>query len=498
MKKFIMLTSAILLFTYIFPTIGYAKGNDIQEQIIYSILVDRFNNGDHAFSEEVRLDDPYAFHGGDLKGIQLKLDDLKDLGFTTISLSPIMENATDGYHGYWVEDFYSVEEQFGTIEDLKALVREAHKRDMKVMIELVNNYVASTNPIVTDTAKSDWIVSNKRVDSTNEPWLDSVIVLNQSNPEVQNMLIDVAKYWLHETDIDGFTLHAADQSNSVFLERLTNELKTEKQDLYIVANVLSDKTPDALLQIPSIDVVENPELSKKIVEVLSHVDSPVSDIFHTWQELGNRNGLIYVDNKVMDRFAQVAGMNGRDDVNTWQLALAYMLTSPGVTSIFQGSEIPMYGVGLEETEKLVDFNSGDPDLKEVYSKILSLRTNFPALQYGDTELVGSDHGMLVFKRTYKDETMYIAINNDSVLRSVSITDLDSNLQLRGLLGDDIVRQLDNGEYKIGLKRESVDVYIVEENTGINWAFIAPIAIVLVLFLVAVIYLGWKQRKQEND
>jgi cyclomaltodextrinase / maltogenic alpha-amylase / neopullulanase len=498
MKKFIMVTVAILLFTYTFPANGTAEDSDIQEQTIYSILVDRFNNGDQAFSEEVRLDDPYAFHGGDIKGIQLKLDELKDLGFTTISLSPIMENATDGYHGYWIEDYYTVEEQFGTMDDLKKLVKEAHKRDMKVMLELVNNYVANSNPIVTDATKSDWILPNEKADATNEPWLNQVVVLNQSNPEVQNMLIDVAKYWLEETDVDGFTLHAADQSDSGFLEKLTSELKKEKEDLYLVADVLSNKAPDTLLQIHTIDVVENPELSNKIIEVLSHVDYPVSDIFQTWEKVGNEDGLIYVDNKVLDRFAQVAGENGRDDVNTWQLALTYLLTSPGVSSIFQGSEIPMYGAGIEETEKLVDFNSGDPDLKEVYSKILSLRTNFPALQYGDFELVESDHGMSVFKRSYQDQTMYIAINNDSVLRSVSIKELDSDLQLRGLLGDDLVRQLDNGDYKISLKRESVDVYIIEENSGINWVFVAPIVIVLVLFLTAVIYLGRKQKKRENN
>jgi cyclomaltodextrinase / maltogenic alpha-amylase / neopullulanase len=493
MKRITSLLLAILLFISTYPAVSFAKENPIQEEIIYNILVDRFNNGEQAFSEQVRLDDPYAYHGGDLKGITLKLDDLKELGFTTISLSPIMENATDGYHGYWIEDFYSVEEQFGDMKALQALVQEAHERDMKVILELVTNYVSDSHPIVSEPDKQDWIIQDSEINVTNEPWLENVLVLNQENSEVQEMLIDVAKFWLNEGNVDGFVLHAADQSSIDFVQSLTSELKAEKPEIYLIADILSEEVPKDLLDIPSIDVVENPMLSQEIVDVLAKADTPVEHIYEKWEELGGHSGLIYLDNKTKDRFTQLAVENRRDDVNTWNIALVYLLATPGVPSIFQGSNIPMYGSGIEQVQQLVNFNSGDQELEEVFSKVLALRTKFPVLQYGDFELVGSDQGMSLFKRSYQDETMYVAINNDSESRRVNITDLEPDLQLRGLLGDDLVRETENGEYKVGLARESADVYIIEENSGLNWMFITPIVVVLVLFIGAVVYLSRKQK-----
>ncbi|WP_010093648.1 alpha-amylase family glycosyl hydrolase [Ornithinibacillus scapharcae] len=497
MKKLTLILIAVLILLHTYPAVSFAQNSSIQEEIFYDILVDRFNNGNQAFSEQVRVDDPLAYHGGDLEGIKLKLDDLKELGFTAISLSPIMENSENGYHGYWVEDFYTVEEQFGTMEDLQLLVQEAHKRDMKVVLELVVNYVSNTNPIVSDPEKKDWIIEDSSVETYDEPWLENVSILNQENTEVQEMLIDMAKYWLEEGNLDGLKIHAADQASPEFLTTLTREIKEEKSEVYVIADTLSNEAPKELFNIDTIDIVENSILSQTIVDVLAEVDKPISEIYEKWDEIENKNGLIYLDNKTMDRFTQVAAINKRDDVNTWMLGLTYLLTTPGVPSVFQGSDVPMYGSGIEQVHQLVNFNSGDPELEEVFSKALALRTQFPALQYGDFELVGSDEGMSVFKRSYEDQTVYIAINNDSVSRTVSLMDIEPGIQLRGLLGDNLARQLDNGEYRIGLARETADVYIIEEDSGVNWGFVAPIIIVLLLFIVGVVYLTRKQKKTRS-
>src|SRR5699024_1896064 len=142
---------------------------------------------------------------------------------------------------------------------------------------------------------------------------------------------------------------------------------------------------------------------------------------------------------------------------------------------------------------MVDFNIADPDLKEFFTRISSLRSEFLPLAYGDYELIGSDHGMSVFKRSYKGESVYVAINNDSESRSLSITDVGEDKQLRDLLGDNLVRQGDNGEFKNSIPRESAEVYIIEENKGINWFFIAAIIGIFLLFILVVIYLSMKEK-----
>lgn len=496
MKK-VMLLIMIPFLLYTAPVLAEENGS-LQEEIIYDILVDRFHNGDATLSEQADINDPYAYHGGDLQGITSKLDRIKQLGFTTIALSPIMENAISGYHGYWIEDFYSIEDQFGTTSDLNDLIEEAHGRGIKVILELPINYIASTHPLLDDPSKEDWFKQNQLETTDSTTWLDHVVVMNQDNEEVQAYLIDVAKYWMTETDIDGFKLHAADQSSPLFLEKLTATIKENNPDFYILANMLTDQNIEDIRAIPHVDGIENPSMLQKMNEVFTLVDQPVSVLLDETEENGEDRDLLLVDNKNTARFSNNFADEGRNALTTWKLALTYMYTTPGIPMIYQGSELPMYGPGFPHNQSLVLFNSTDPDLEEFFERISSLRSEFPVLQYGDMEVVGTNEGLSVFKRTYENETMYIAINNDSVSRAISVDNIDSDLQLRGLLGDNTVRENSDGEFKIGIERESTEVYMIEENTGINFWFIGFVAGVFIIFAIAIAYLSHKQKKREAN
>ncbi|MBP1969015.1 alpha-amylase [Virgibacillus natechei] len=496
MKRMAFMLIIIGFFLYNVTSIDSSAQEDrqLEEEIIYNIVVDRFNNGDFERNEQVRIDDPYAYHGGDLQGIINRLDDIQELGVTTISLSPIMENALDGYHGYWIEDFYSVEEQFGEMEDFHELIDEAHKRDMKVVMEFVTNYVGSSHSIVDDPEREDWIQEGNDVTAD---WADNVAVLNQDNPEVEAFLMDVARFWMEETDIDGFELHAVDQSSFSFLESFTAQIKEIDENFYLLGDILdTDQASEQLKEITEIDMIENQDLFESMTEVFAEEGNPVSAIYETWEESGSYSDLLYVDSKDTKRFSQMFAENGRNDLTTWSLALTYMYTTPGVPVIFQGSEMPMYGTDTAEVQQLVQFNAGSDELNEFHSRISSLRTQFPALKYGDFEQVGTSGAMSVFKRTYEDEEIYIAINNDTVLQAVSVSDIESGTRLRGHLGDNIVLEEDNGEHKIGLDRETAEVFVVETDTGLNWMFIGFIGVVFLLFIGGVIYLTRKQKRSE--
>ena len=494
-KVMIILMIPFLLITT--PVFAQENGS-LKEEIIYDILVDRFNNGDPTLSEQVDIHDPYAYHGGDLQGITMKLDRIKQLGFTTITLSPIMENAPSGYHGYWVEDFYSIEEQFGTTADLNKLIEEAHGRGIKVILELPINYVASTHPFVEDPSKEDWFKQTDFETTESTTWLDHVAVLNQDHEEVGKYLIDVAEYWMSETEIDGYKLHAADQSSPQFLEELTKKIKEIDPDFFILANTLTDQNIDILRNIPHFDGIENQAMLKKMNEVFTLVDQPISILLDELMESGEDRDILFVDSRNTARFSNNFADEGRNALTTWKLALTYMYTMPGIPMIYQGSELPMYGPGFPANQSLVLFNSTDPDLEEFFERISSLRSEFPVMHYGDLELVGTNEGLSVYKRTYENETMYIAINNDSVSRAISVDDIDSDLQLRGLLGDNTVRENNNGEFKIGIERESTEVYIIEENTVFNFWFIGPVVGIFIIFVVMVIYLSRKQKLREQQ
>jgi alpha-amylase len=485
----------LLILTPVLPAAEAANGEmQVQDEIIYNILVDRYNNGDYERDDQVDINNPQAYHGGDLQGIIDKLDEYQELGYTAISLSPIMANAPDGYHGYWIEDFYEVEEQFGEMDDLRTLVEEAHDRGIKVILELVTNYIASSHPIAEDPERQGWV--NGEMELTTD-WSENVEVLNQENPEVEEYLIDAAAFWMEETDIDGFKLHAADQSDPSFLENFTSEIKSNNDHFYLLADVLDPDAEIAHLQEnPALDAVDNYDMLKTITDVFSQAGNPVSDIYEAYEEYGTEKDILFVDDLYTERFTQLFGENGRHPLTIWSLALTYMYTSPGVPSILQGSEIPMGGSDIEETRSLVPFNSADTDLTEFHNRISSLRMQFPSFTHGDFELAGTSGAMSIFKRTLENEELYIAINNDVETQVVTLDDINEGMQLRGFIEDHTVRSNNEGEYQVGLARESVEVFTVQPDAGLNWSFIFFVAGIFLLFITAIIILTRKQKRRE--
>ncbi|MGP4106642.1 alpha-amylase family glycosyl hydrolase [Virgibacillus sp. L01] len=495
--KHLLVTLIIISFSLGITTPAEAAEKEtIHSEIIYNLLVDRFNNGDPSAGEQVNLDDPLAYHGGDLQGVTAKLGSLKESGYTTIVLSPIMENAPGGYHGYWIEDFYKVDDQFGTMEELKELVKEAHELDMKVVMEFVTNYVSSTHSMTEDPSKSGWLKENNNVQSYQ--WLDKTAVLDQSNPEVQEFLIDAADYWIEEANIDGYKFHAADYTNKSFLKELTAHINEQNPNFYMLGDILNveDYTGN-IKEDTQIDMVENHSLYQPMTETFANAGEPVSPLYDAWVDSGKSENLTYLDNKYTERFTQKLLKNGRNPLTTWKLALTYLYTAPGTPMIYQGSEIPMSGGEFPDSQQMVQFNSGNEDLKKFINRIAALRSQFPVLQKGDYELLDSSGAMSLMKRSYQGETVYIAINNDTESQAISIDGIDSNIQLKGLLGDNLVRENEKGEFKIGLARETAEVYIEQNNTGLNWTFIGTVIGIFLLFVLGVILLSSKQKKREE-
>jgi 1,4-alpha-glucan branching enzyme len=108
---------------------------DWRDEVIYQILVDRFANGDPSNDYNVVRYDPAKYHGGDWKGIEDKLDYIKDLGVTTLWISPVVKNVEsdagiDGYHGYWAQDLTKVNPHFGDLAALRSMVDAAHAKGL--------------------------------------------------------------------------------------------------------------------------------------------------------------------------------------------------------------------------------------------------------------------------------------------------------------------------------------------------------------------------------
>jgi glycosidase len=133
------------------------------DDILYLIVPDRFANGDPTNDEPAEFPGSHdrskarAYHGGDLRGIRDHMGYLKDLGVTTVWLTPIVKNgAPEDYHGYGAVDLYTVDPHLGTMEETQQLVQAAHKEHMKVFLDVVPNHVGPLHPWVSDPPTPDW------------------------------------------------------------------------------------------------------------------------------------------------------------------------------------------------------------------------------------------------------------------------------------------------------------------------------------------------------
>ncbi|MBZ4665961.1 alpha-amylase family glycosyl hydrolase [Mahella sp.] len=233
----------LILVSVVFSGCAQTTKTDWESQVIYFIMTDRFYNGDTTNDMDANPSDPKAYHGGDLQGIIDKLDYIKDLGATAIWITPVVDNEEGGYHGYWAYDFERVDEHLGDTAKLKELTDKAHDKDIKVILDMVFNHTGYNSPWLSDPAKSDWfnekmdIVNYNNQEEVEKGWLSGLPDLNQSNPDVEKYLIDMAMSWIDETGIDGFRLDTVRHVPKEFWTKLSQTIKQKYPDFFLLGEV---------------------------------------------------------------------------------------------------------------------------------------------------------------------------------------------------------------------------------------------------------------------
>lgn len=216
----------------------------LKRAIIYNILIDRFARGN---SEDWLNSDSQqpVFCGGNIQGIIDKLDYLQDLGINTIFLSPF--HPTSAYHGYHVMDFFGVDPRFGTLEIVKKLLNEAHRRNIRIIMDFVINHVSSQHPYFIDARSNpnsqyiDWFKFTK--------WPDSYATflvfpelpkLNLNNPRVKEHIIGACLHWL-KIGFDGFRLDHIIGVPHEFLDELRDNVKKNNPEAVLIGEAVKGR-----------------------------------------------------------------------------------------------------------------------------------------------------------------------------------------------------------------------------------------------------------------
>lgn len=339
---------------------------------------------------------------GDFEGLTAKLDYIKDLGADAIWLMPIMESPS--YHKYDVTDYKSVHPDYGTMEEFKNMVKEAHNRDIKVIVDFIINHTSSEHPwfqnakqgpdaeyrdyyvwadrdsVAEQIAKkttsfdSDNITQWHAVDgdTTAEHYYGffygGMPDLNYDNPEVRKEIYDIGRFWLEEVGVDGFRMDAAKhifpddrpQDNHAFWAEFKKEMEKVKPDVYIVGEVWAD-TETQLPYIKGFTSLFNFDLGYSILETIQtgkpatysvsgeelNVDSTrtfIDMIISNNEQYETRNP-DYVDAIFLSNHDQNRVMSVLDnDEDKAKLAASILLTLPGTPYLYYGEEIGMKGM----------------------------------------------------------------------------------------------------------------------------------------------------------
>ena len=435
-----------------------AKSSFSNNDLIYFIMTDRFYNGDKSNDKDVDSSNPKAYHGGDIKGIIEKLDYIKSIGTTAIWLTPVVENENGGYHGYWTKDFYKVDPHLGTLEDLQTLVKEAHKRDIKVVLDYVVNHTGYKTNWLSDGKHNDWFHPEMPISDFNDKeqcekgWLCGLPDLNQENLEVKDYLITNTLWWIENTGIDGMRLDTVKHVSTNFWKDFSRAIKDKYPKFYLLGEVWSDDVSYLQNYISSgIDGVTNYSLfngMKNAFKTSGSTNSLVTAIENEGKFTNPTLNGIFIDNHDNKRFISDAGENSEAYL---RLALAFEMTYPSIPVIYYGTEIAMEGGDDPDNRRDMEWQKIDnSNTLSFCKKLAALRTTVPAFKSSEIKVLDYDSNYLVYLRGKDKNSVVVAMNTENKDCSIKVKVPYASSEYVDLITSKIFK-VDNGVIDLNLK-----------------------------------------------
>ncbi|MFA5647609.1 MAG: alpha-amylase family glycosyl hydrolase [Bacteroidales bacterium] len=451
---------------------------NLHTQIMYSLMVDRFNNANP--NNDFPVDDPEIlpkanYYGGDIEGVTQKIIDgyFDSLGISTIWISPIIQNPLgayglypnphtkfSGYHGYWPISSSKVDFRFGTSDDVHRLLTEAHKHDMNVILDYVANHVHKEHPLYRD--HPDWATPLYLPDGTMNTekwdehrlttWFDTFMpTLDLERPEVYEPMTDSALFWVTQYKFDGFRHDATKHIPEVFWRTLTRKIKENVEPNRTIYQIGETYGSHELISSYIGSGMLNAQFDFNVFDAASatfaRTDAPFVNLnskliegfsYYGWNNLmgiisGNHDKgrfISYAGGAIsFDEDAKFAGWTREIGVGNaigykkLQMFNAFNLTIPGVPTIYQGDEFGQPGGNDPDNRKMMQFdnlNRNEQETIGITKKLTALRSSNMALNYGAFEPLLVDEKLYAYARCYMDNVVVVVFNNSSEKVEINI------------------------------------------------------------------------------
>lgn len=364
--------------------------------------------------------------GGTLLGIMENLDYIEEMGFNCIYINPIFKALE--YHKYDTMDYYEIDPCFGTKEQLIDLVKEAHSRGIRVILDGVFNHCGpgffAFQDVLKNEEKSkykDWFYKLSFPIEYKDPpnyetfaYVKEMPKMNTGNPEVVEYFCNVGKYWIKEADIDGWRLDVANEINHNFWREFRKAVRSVKKDALLIAEIWEDS--EKWLQGDQFDSTMNYTFSYNCKEFFAEqkitaleFDEKMEHMLMRYPRRVTQIQMNLLDSHDVPRFLSYC--DGKEE--RLKLAIFYMLMSVGIPSIFYGDECLLSGMTEIEYRRKMDWTNSHEDMKAYIKKWIQERKLHKALTRGNYKMIEAVNGAFVFERTYKEEKIIVVINNSN-------------------------------------------------------------------------------------
>lgn len=424
---------------------------DWDEAVVYFMMTDRFFDGNEsnntASGTDTYGDNPGLYHGGDFAGVTAKLDYLQDLGVNTIWLTPIVKNiagvtVTDegsedvpynaAYHGYWASDFTKLNPTMGTTEEFKTMISEAHKRGMRIMVDIVVNHAGYG----TESTFADMLRDKSVSEGDIKSWQSGLPDFATEKAEVRAKLVEWQTSWMKDYGVDYFrvdTVKHVDSTTWAALKNSTTEVNPSFKMIgeYYGAGYASNGSTLGSGQMDAdLDFDFNDQATSFVSSNISSVEkflsarnSALNNAYMTGQFLSSHDE---------DGF-KASLINGKgyteDEATSAALVAATLqLTAKGIPVIYYGEEVGLSGLNnypYQTNRYDMDFSKATKDnvTYQHYKNLLSIRNAYTdVFARGSRTVVASsdEEGYDVVSRSYGGTTLYVGMNIKDTAKKVKV------------------------------------------------------------------------------
>jgi alpha-amylase len=443
-----ILTALFLCFT-LFSITSHAS-TDWSDDVLYFVLVDRYADGDRTNNQKVFLSNPGGWHGGDIKGLTGQLDELADLGVTALWINPVQKQVADcpyapapanlgvpefrhcAFHGYWTDDFLSLDEHFGDMEDLQNLVDEAHKRHIKVLLDIVYNH-AGYNSSYRNRTTADgqrWLRAgegNCDVDPV-KCAVGGLPDFKTELPEVRKFLLDANITLAKRAGVDGFRLDTYKHIESDFWAEHRRRTRAEiNPDFFLLAEYWGGTASalDPFFERDEVDAGFDFSFKGSCESFVSGRGRSIAFGRYLGSRHKVREGYLLAHYlSTHDEPMSLANLGG--DKEKFRICVAIQMTSIGMPVIYYGEEVarggsvwPLNRNNMPWGDRDIRPGQGvvrDESLRDYYKSLLRIRKHHPALSRGQFRILsGPSDTFLAFARDERasNDRVVVLVNRES-------------------------------------------------------------------------------------